>query len=167
MNGHVIDSILGRDPHTSGIYQGFSTPDLPIKPKTFPALYILNTDSSKGPGKHWCVAFFPDKYTCEFFDPLGMSPADYKFHKPIFDVCNSILFNGRQNIVQHHLSSTCGHHCLFYALNRSRGLSASDILSLYSNTNLRRNDFMVYKFVIDNFGFHKAQVHVNSDLFFI
>lgn len=167
MNGHVIHGILSRDPYTSGIYQGFSTPDLPIKPKTFPALFILNTDSSKGPGKHWCVAFFPDEKTCEFFDPLGFSPADYKFDKPLFNVCDVIHFNGPRAIVQYPLSSTCGHHCLFYALNRARGLSSSDILSLYSEKNLRHNDFMVYKFVIDNFGFHKAQVHVDTALYFI
>ena len=34
-------------------------------------VYIVNTDTSKGPGKHWLAVYLPSTGIVEYFDPLG------------------------------------------------------------------------------------------------
>lgn len=164
MNAKVIRSILRQDPYSRNLFQGFSTPDLPLPIKKTPAVIILNTDTSDGPGQHWCTVIFDGSDICEFFDPLGLSPEHYGLHKPIMKRAEGILFN--TVAVQHPLSLTCGHHCIFYVLKRSRGLSHSDVLQLYDYDNLRKNDSMVFRFVAHNFGYDRAQIYTPAAMFF-
>lgn len=158
MDAKLISSILKTDPNTKKWFQGFSTPDLDLpssshdkkKKPSSTELFILNTDSYKGPGIHWCTAIFPSgKNYCEFFDPLGKHPAEYKFEKPLFKKCDVIRF--QEFPVQASESSTCGHHCLFFAFHRSRGLSMKSVIKKYSSRNLIKNDKMVQHFVNKNF----------------
>ena len=153
MDALQISKILKKDPFTRKWFRGFSTPDLDLpasgarRPKTkTPELYVLNTDSYKGPGIHWCVAIFPPGgKPCEFFDPLGKPPQEYKFHGRLFKKSKVVRF--MEFPVQATTSSTCGHHCLFFAYYRSRGLSKSRVIKKYSRTNLTSNDEMVFNFV--------------------
>lgn len=157
MDSTTIEKILSRDRRTKTIFQGFSTPDLdfPKIVKT-PALFILNTDTSDGPGIHWCIAVFTKRKNCEFFDPLGKNPSKYGFHKPILKRCTRIRFN--EFPVQHDSAATCGHHCLFFAFHRARKVAPRRIMDKYSRTNLVNNDHMVFDFVARNFGKTNAKI---------
>jgi len=157
MDSTTIRKILARDPRTKTIFQGFSSPDLdfPKIVKT-PALFILNTDTSDGPGIHWCSAVFTKQKTCEFFDPLGKNPSTYNFDKSILKRCNKICFN--EFPVQHDSAATCGHHCLFFAFHRARNMTPKRIMKKYSRTDLVNNDHMVFDFVAKNFGKTNAQI---------
>lgn len=149
--------MLKKDPNTKKWFRGFSTPDLDLpsttqlkKKKACTELFILNTDSYKGPGIHWCIAIFPSgKNYCEFFDPLGKRPEEYNFQKPLFKKCDVIRF--QEFPVQSLESSTCGHHCLFFAFHRSRGLSMKSVIKKYSAVNLINNDKMVKLFINKHF----------------
>ena len=143
MNGAVITHILNNDPQTCKWFQGFATPDTKIYITHKPALIILNTDKSNGPGEHWCVAIFLKNNVCEFFDPYGFSPVVYDFKHILLEYAHKIKFNTKR--VQGN-APTCGHHCIFFALNRSRKKSVEKIMRVYS-MNLKQNDAMVYKFV--------------------
>jgi hypothetical protein len=109
----------------------------------------LNTDLSSGPGEHWCVAFFPDKQTCEYFDPFGMSPKVEKSHNFFPLLCqngaNQILYSTKQ--VQSIHEGTCGQHCVYFACLRSQGISMSEIVNNYYSDNLALNDKKVVDFV--------------------
>jgi hypothetical protein len=166
MNAEIIHHILSTDPFTRGLFQDFSTPDLPLPsmPKK-PAMFILNTDSSKGPGIHWCLAIFNEDDVCEFFDPLGKSPETYNFHISMFNKCRNVLFN--EYPVQSPLSSTCGHHCIFFAYHKARGLCLNDIMSKYSKQSLQWNDYMVNSFVHNNFGSAFAKIENTSIPYFL
>jgi hypothetical protein len=145
MNGAVIQTILTRDPYTAPWFRGFVTRDLSL-PNKFnkPALFILNTDTSKGPGEHWCALIIFNKRRCEFFDPYGKHPATYGFEKLIDEhvtatVYNPVMVQGKMPV--------CGHHCLFYVLHRARGLSPHYIINkLYTPGNLKKNDATVFRF---------------------
>jgi hypothetical protein len=147
MNSSVIKHILTRDPYTGPMFQGFSAADLllPDKIKCKPALFILNTDTADGPGEHWCAVIIRNKNVCEFFDSYGLAPSVYNFETQLLDHCNKIRFNEFR--VQG-ANPTCGHHCLFFALKRARGVTLHDMFTKhYSSTNLNANDRMVYKYV--------------------
>jgi len=157
MDSTTIQKILTRDQRTKNLFQGFSTPDLdfPKIVKT-PALFILNTDTSDGPGIHWCIAVFTKKKMCEFFDPLGKNPASYGFDKSILKLYPKICFN--EFPVQHSSAATCGHHCLFFAFHRARKMRPRRIMQKYSRTDLVNNDHMVFDFVAKNFGKQNAKI---------
>lgn len=145
MNSNRIQFVLKKDPYTRKIFDGFAYPDAPANIKQFPSLVIFNTDSITGPGEHWCICYFVNKRFAEFFDPYGMSPDLYKFTPIIEKHSKKIYFNEKP--VQGLTAETCGHHVLFYALHRARGIPSISIMNkLYSNDPLQ-NDRMVFNYL--------------------
>ena len=156
MNAWTIHNMLSQDRYTRQHFQGFSTPDVPLPPfKKTPTLFILNIDNSGGPGIHWCAAFF-NANECDFFDPLGNPPDTYNFQHALFEKCSKINFN--REAVQASNSSTCGHHCVFFAYHRSRNVSSSDIMKKYKTRNCVWNDHMVNSFIHNHFGYEYAKI---------
>ena len=151
MNGTVLIKILKQNKNTRNIFQGFSTPDVPLPNiKKFPALIILNSDTSTGPGEHWCVIYIKNKNICEFFDPYGISPNYYNFTKQLLKISNSIIFN---TYPIQGIAPTCGHHCVLFSIYRCKGYSAKFILNnLYDKNNLQSNDMLAYNYILKNYG---------------
>jgi hypothetical protein len=150
MDGLQLMHLLSMDAYTTKYFGGLAmrdSEDLP-NPKLTPALYVFNTGLTSSKGEHWCAAFF-DNEKAEFFDPFGMSPMKYGFENliskrrplPTLHEYNPVC-------VQDPLSILCGHHCLFYAFHKCRGLSLSDILALYTPDDLTKNDDIALKFVL-------------------
>jgi hypothetical protein len=87
---------------------------------------------------------------------LGFHPKTYGFEMPLKEHASLITFNNIR--VQSFFSSTCGHHCLYYALKRARGFSPEDIMRTYHAFNFSANDKMVFRFVSDKFGPISAKI---------
>ena len=146
-----MNIICGLDPFLKERFAGFSAPDTGIpRIKKFPALFILNTDVSSGPGRHWCTATFFKNRVCEFFDPLGNPPEFYNFRENLLQKCDDIIHNGR--VLQALHSSTCGHHCLMYNYYRARNMNSEQIIDKYYSASPRLNDHIVFLFVFNHFG---------------
>lgn len=161
MESTTLERILSNDPYTSSWFCGFAHPDVCIQriskfKSKKPQLYVLNTDNSYGPGEHWCLAFFFPPSNCEFFDPLAFHPKTYGFDSPLKDQASLITFNNIR--VQSFFSSTCGHHCLYYALKRAHGWSPEAIMRTYQPFDFPSNDRMVYNFVRHNYGPTSAKI---------
>jgi hypothetical protein len=147
MNGNRIAYILSLDKYSKDVFQGFSTPDLPMpKFTSLPALVVLNTGLFGTAGEHWCIACFAKDGSCDFFDPYARSPADYGFIPSLMKACDhEIRFNKKP--VQGFLSKTCGHHCLYFALRYVRHDSPDCIMDGYHPHNRRINDNMVFDYI--------------------
>jgi hypothetical protein len=151
MNGTRIQHILSLDPYAKKIFAGFSSPDLPLPVfSTRPALYVLNTGLSTSPGEHWCIACFTRDKVCYFFDPYGESPKKYILDPVLLSVSETLVYNTK--CVQGNLAKTCGHHCIFFALQYARGYTPDEIMSLYKNNATRYNDNMVYEYIRHKYG---------------
>jgi hypothetical protein len=151
MYDKTIKRIFSTDPIIKKWFKGFSNPDRPLPClKKKPALVILNTDSYRGAGQHWCVVIFFNNRECEFFDPLGQRPDRYHFHHFLFQKCDIIKYN--KFPIQSLTSVNCGHHCIFFAHHRARGLDPREIMFFYSKNDLAFNDQMVYTFIYENYG---------------
>lgn len=148
MNGLQLAHLLSMDSYTTRFFQGFAMRDtkhFPM-PITYPALYILNTDTKQGDGEHWCVAVY-DAGKLEFFDSFGLHPFMYGFHTVLDSkVYKSFVYNEYR--FQCFGSHVCGHHCFFYAYHRARGMSMRQIQAMYDKENDRKNDAMVLDFVL-------------------
>lgn len=155
MLGERIIHILRTNPATSYYFAGLNPYDIDLpKFDTLPAIIVLNTDKLTGKGEHWCVANFLPNNACEFFDPYGILPCFHDFDKILYKRCSSIYYNSHR--VQG-LFPVCGHHCLFYILQRYWGNTPATVLNMYSK-DLIRNDLMVYKFIVENFGESFARI---------
>jgi hypothetical protein len=148
MNGATINHILSTDPYTQQYLQGFAFRNTPINIRSFPSLFILNTDLNTGHGEHWCVAFFPNASICEYFDPFGHPPTIpgiYSFSEEIFrNINESIIYNTKP--VQNLLQSTCGHHCIYFSVLRCRNIPMNTILTNHYTDSTTENDYRAFKY---------------------
>ena len=78
MDTDELECILASDYYTNFTNGGVLAFDqLPRQIDSLPRLFIVNTDPSSLPGRHWVVIYFPNeecKEIAEYFDPLGNEP---------------------------------------------------------------------------------------------
>ena len=139
----------------------FAADELPLN-LTFPCAFIANTESSSLKGSHWCVFFFPNSNTVEYFDSYG-KPIDYYndcFPKYVSNF-STIIINLKQ--LQSFNSSVCGMYCLFFILHRLNGVSFNNIINIFS-ANTSYNDEFVYNFISPMFSECKSNVCVYNQV---
>lgn len=141
MNTSQLKSILGDIAQFGGV---FAADD--IKFTTLPCFIIVNTDVKGQPGTHW-VCMKLDKNQCEFFDSLGRAPYFYHdhWHTLLLKIGGTYLYNNQR--VQGHMSTVCGHYCIFYILQHLCGASFQSILNKFDKVNYKYNDAFVLQFV--------------------
>jgi hypothetical protein len=149
MKGNTISFLFSEDFLTRKVFDGFWFPDVPAELSKIPALIILNTDESTGPGEHWCAAFISETKHCEYFDPLGAPPNnelfDYFFIPHLSTYADTIEYNTIP--VQHISAKTCGPHCIYFGYFRSRGFPLETIIKNFYSSDLHMNDNLVSDFV--------------------
>lgn len=122
-------------PLTGGVY---ARDRLPTKTYLKPTLVIANTDEADNAGTHW-VAMMVGIQTPEYFDSLGDSPCKEFVH-----------FLGKRytqntTLRQSPNSSACGYYCLYYVLQRARGVPFETVCT--SNMSEEENEKKVVQFV--------------------
>ena len=140
MRTEELEEYMLRDPYIRQYFGGVVALDQLPKVIKKPSMFIVNTDPSSLPGRHWLVVFFTR--INEHFDSAGFYPikpieAELIAHGPRFQYNNTR--------VQAFHSETCGLFCLFYCYFRSRGYSFSQIMNMFSN-NLIVNEHLVKYF---------------------
>lgn len=162
MYQETIEKVLLNDKFASKIFCSFETPDITesdnfcIERKSEkktkdqrPFAIVYNTDDSDGPGIHWCAAIFHPNLTAEFFDSYGQPPSAYNLQKNLLKYADNIYYINKR--VQGFLP-TCGHHVLFYLLQRCRNVPPHVIYSKYYSDYRNSNDSFVFQFIKKNFG---------------
>lgn len=160
MNDKRIDFMLNADQFTAPLWKGFLAPDIwltGIASKPFPHLYIVNNAPTYTGGEHWCVLFVHEQF-CEFFDSFGRSPIENGVLKAFLRHCKKVKYNDCQ--YQAISANTCGHHCIFFAMQRARGFSCHEIKQMYDKVNFAQNDDMVFNFIVKHFGVFMARIQV-------
>jgi hypothetical protein len=115
--------------------------------------FIANTDPSNEPGTHWVAFYFNTaKRTAEYFDSYGQSPSAYPtFEGYLRTHARHVSYNFKR--IQALDSTACGHYCLYYLYQRSRGKSLStDAILKRFGANPVRNDQIVYQWYVNRYG---------------
>ena len=116
-----IEAVLKIQPSTRKIFRGvFAINRLPTRQ---PGAYVINLDRHDEPGSHWVVVF-DDGKRVEYFDSYGLPPSITSFlgHKAVYSSIYS----------QPLYSNACGFYCVYYIIQRSLGITMTDILLLLS-----------------------------------
>ena len=148
MNNLQIENMVkshpcGRNFH--GVYAADTLPDTPQRGKS----YIVNCDESHKSGSHW-VAFYkpPNNTYPDYFDSFGFPPLNEYFYTFLKDYR---FFYYNNVTLQATSSNICGEYCIFYVIQRMRGLSTLDIISVFDANNAHFNDNFIKKYIDNTF----------------
>ena len=136
MNSIQIISVLQQDPHSMAA-RVISRDQLPNPYCT--GSFIMNTDPSHLPGRHWVAIYSPTNGPIEFVDSLGYSPEHYQINQ-----WSSYKYNCRR--LQPYQSNFCAFYCLYFIINRCNGLTLEQIMNEFGE-DLHENDRIVSDFV--------------------
>ena len=136
MNETEIYNLLKSDKYTSKYFLGVMSYDRLPQENPPPGLYVVNTDVSTGPGKHWVCIFFGN--TTEYFDSLGRPPQELKSY--LKQYASTYMYSTKR--IQGIGSDVCGDYCILYAYFRCRGKSMNAFVNMFSD-NLDENDILV------------------------
>ena len=120
--------------------------------------YIINYDESSEPGSHWVAVFnavpsyLPSSSSSssslpEFFDPAGLPPLDGRIKFYLLGA----NYEYNPNVLQQVQGNACGFYCVYYILQRIRGVSANDIIEFLSAISSSRSDHYVKDFIYSQF----------------
>lgn len=130
MESTQINRVLKTYSYTRNEFCGVLPIDyLPIKKVKRPCSFIINTDKSTLPGKHWFAIYLPLKGKIEYFDSFGFKPLNKEVYL-FFKKNGKWIYNNLQ--LQNNNSKSCGKFCALYVAYRSKGLSKKDFINLFS-----------------------------------
>jgi hypothetical protein len=122
-----------------------SADEIPRRPVQKPAGFIINTDPSELPGKHWVCFYLPKKGPIEFFDSLGHSP---EYYHPLFR--SFLIVNGPSYLhntgrLQDYGSPYCGEYCLDFLIQREKGNSYCNYMTQFGDNYAKNDSQVIYR----------------------
>lgn len=146
MNNHEITRLLTHRLSGRRLYRGVYPKDLlPAKIPETPSAYVINTDTSRGPGKHCVAVYFAVSGKAEYFDSFGLPPLDKEIKAFIKRNSQSVSHNSR--LLQNITSSACGLYVVYFVLGKSKGLSLQRLTTPFQPHHLQKNDRRVRRLV--------------------
>ena len=112
----------------------------------FPRTYIVNTDTSREPGKHWVAFYLENEHYGEFFDSYGNAPGHLAREFETFLQRRVERYSYNDKKLQGDYSTVCGQFCLFYLHHRCRGYDMREITRMFRK-DPEINDILVNEFV--------------------
>ncbi|CAC5417050.1 unnamed protein product [Mytilus coruscus] len=150
MDTNTLRCIVNCDPVLSQkVIKVFSADEIPKSQSSYPTAFIINTDRKQDPGRHW-LAFYVTSHRGEFFDSYGRKPSSYSDVFNDFFVVNNLTLQHNDKRLQSSDSKVCGYYCIYYLINRCRGVPMNEIIHTFSN-DLSNNDTFVFDVVRNAF----------------
>ena len=118
-----IHNILSHIDIYQGVYPCNKIPQV----KTFPCVYILNTDTDDKKGEHWVALYFKNQHECEYYDSYGLSIENEYILRYLYNLgFNHYRYNTLQ--YQDIFSKLCGYYVIAFVLCKSKQIP---IISFY------------------------------------
>ena len=147
MNTSSLQCIVRCDPTLFNSVVGiFAADELPKRLQSFPVAFIANTDKRMDPGRHWVVFYVSSRTKGEFFDSYGNSPSYYSNAFQKFFDRNGLKLMYNDKRLQGYDSSVCGQYCVYYLMQRCRGMEMKSVVEPFTQ-NYANNDQFVYSYV--------------------
>lgn len=150
------DSVLSQS-----VIGVFAADEIPTHIPLFPFSCIVNTDPKNKPGQHWVAFYLPSKnLTGEFFDSYGNPPSYYEDIFQLFANGLSLKLKYSPQQLQSEKTNVCGYYCIYYLMNRCRGMNMYSIIKPFSDNHMN-NDQFVYDYVTHTYS-HCTQYSNNG-----
>jgi len=146
MDTAQIEHLLQKDPFMQDVFAGVYPRDrLPRVIKNYPSAYVCNTDPHTANGEHWVAIYVDQDGHGDYFDSFGLPPMYARFVNFMNTHCTLWTWNEKQ--LQELTSHVCGHYCVFFLMQRCRGLTMNTIVNMFGQ-NLQDNDVLVHDFIV-------------------
>ena len=153
MNTNSLQCIVRCDPVLSNSVVGILASDeLPKQFNSFPISFIVNTDKRMDPGRHWVAFYISSRTEGEFFDSYGNPPSYYSNEFEKFFDRHGLKMTYNRKRLQGYDSSVCGQYCIYYLMQRCRGIDMKSIVKPFTQ-NYANNDQFVYCYVNHAFSY--------------
>lgn len=149
MNSTELIRCMANDPHIRSTAFGVF-PRNRIPRCEEPGLYIINTDSLGGPGKHWLLIYAAEDCTRYVFDSLAL---DREYANVVMNSVGGRCILVTKWVMQNDLSQMCGAYALYFArmLARLPGQHLWDtIFTPFSPYLPNQNDMYVQEYLWEN-----------------
>ena len=134
-----IEAVLGLDAQSRRTFKGvFAIDKLPTKCEK-DSSYVINYDEHDEVGSHWIAVYKDKKGNTDLFDSAGHPPLDERLSDFIGQ---TFSYNPYQ--LQLDLSNACGFYSVYFIIQRSRNVHASEILNVLCRSN---SDFLVKSYL--------------------
>ena len=163
MNSTEINFVLGRDQFSKSQYLGtYAEDNLPRdRNLTKPFALVANTASRRSSGEHWIAIFVNSKGEGIFFDSYGFPPRFYSTKFENFLDKNTEIWHCNPMDLQSPISNVCGHYACYAILNLCRGVTLSQLISLFTAGDYTFNDTFVASKIVNSFGLQSSKVSMN------
>lgn len=134
--------------HLQKFFYGIFSSDLQPHFLKINYFMICNTSPSTSDSGHWYVIFRPSSDTIEYFDSLGVDQSKANKLKDHLKIRNLKEIEYNETPVQSSSSTTCGHFCLFFILERLHNLDYSfdQLVNEIFSDNISLNERVVTEF---------------------
>ena len=132
---------LNGDSATQKAFLGvFPIDDLPFSLPSYPAIFVVNTQSHNLPGEHWIAIFIDQQRRGEVFDSLALPPSLL-----LTQWMNRFCRSWRRNhfSYQHPFSAACGSFVIYFVLHRLRVSHLNDITNCFTRELYANEKFIV------------------------
>lgn len=168
-----IDCLLRTNKRTKHPYEGTYPCDVlkTIQVTKYPTCYIVNSDTSSGPGKHWLCVYLKSPKKAYFFDSYAIDVDRYKdIEQFIWKVSDPdvVVCQLSGKALQSNLTDVCGHWCIVFVDLLSGGVTFNDFVNIFSTPKNSRSglyDDFVKQYVLDEFCKHCNQKHLRKKRF--
>lgn len=134
-----IDLILRSNARTKHPYEGTFPSDKleTISVHKYPSCYIVNSDKSTKPGRHWLCVYVSSPSRINFFDSYALDLPNYsdidKFvHRIGGDGATIYSLSGTP--LQSDFSDVCGHWCIAFADLLSSGVQFNEFIKIFDTS---------------------------------
>ena len=140
-----LEDICTKDPILKKCFGGVKARGESINMSSVrtPIFFIYNNDFREEEGRHWILIMYFRTVTI-YFDSFGFSP--YLLGFRVILEREGVPLISSVKPVQSPLSTACGYHVIFVALQLMRKYSLYQIQNTYYSNNLTANDDFVFKF---------------------
>ena len=138
MNEITIDNYLSHDAVVNKFYKGVMSYD-ELPRVISEGLYVVNTDTSDGPGKHWICLFVDHNHVIDYFDSLGEEPKELKMYLQN----QNLMYRYNSKRLQGLMSTVCGNYCILFAFFRARGFGLQYFINLFTNKYTQNDETVV------------------------
>lgn len=149
MNTLQLQDWLQREVITRRVYgRVCALNQLPFNIQRRPSVYIVNSQPSSKPGRHWFVLYFPRVGPSEFFDSLGRRPGYYSWRLERYLKNHGGYFIYNAQRYQQVGTTTCGQFCLYFTYQRCLGRGMRDIIGDFDVNDLNYNEAIVNTWIM-------------------
>lgn len=114
----------------------------------FPCGFIMNTDTSNLPGRHWLGLWLPKKNVCKVLDSFSLDLDVYETTAPLQACLKQFKYvtRNRQSL-QSVMDQSCGDYAFMFLVMRSQGKSLTEFVNMFNKHDYVRNDRKVGKWL--------------------